>query len=311
MKKSPLLKYALHIAVFAGVVIAATRYINGDDFWRALQRFDWMYAPLILALALSYLLVKGWRFVAMLRELTDTSRWLLLRGYIAAQACTLLPGGIAARAGILEQARVPIADSAAAVAVSSLSDQIVLIAVALISALWFDAARKPVLFLLAGLTALSIVLGIEATRTWLLGVVEKILGRFHLLDKWRDFLQSLRQVTTLPVLLAGIANTVLAFALMVEALDIAVRGVGAAVPYSTLLLAFALPAFLGRISAMPGGIGVTEAGMIGILDAAPGVTLDQAAAAVILFRVGTVLFTALVGGLVYFFGWRTAPEVVS
>src|SRR5215208_3412944 len=88
--------------------------------------------------------------------------------------------------------------------------------------------------------------------------------------------------------------------------DLAARGAGARVPYATLLLAFTLPTMLGRISAMPGGVGVTEAGMVGILDAAPGVTVSQAAAAAVIFRVGTVLFAALLGAVVYFFGWRGA-----
>ncbi len=103
-------------------------------------------------------------------------------------------------------------------------------------------------------------------------------------------------------------NSALAFALMVEALDLAARGVGADVSYLTLMLAFTLPTMLGRISAMPGGVGVTEAGMVGILDAAPGVSIDQAAAATAVFRVGTVLFAALLGGLVYVLGWRGTRE---
>jgi uncharacterized membrane protein YbhN (UPF0104 family) len=110
------------------------------------------------------------------------------------------------------------------------------------------------------------------------------------------------------VVLGGVANAALAFALYVIALDLAMRGVGAKVPYATLLLAFTLPTMLGRISAMPGGVGVTETGMIGILNHAPGVSLDQAAAAVTVFRLGTVLFAAVFGGFVYLVGWRGPPR---
>ncbi len=110
------------------------------------------------------------------------------------------------------------------------------------------------------------------------------------------------------VLLGAVANAAIAVALMVVALDLTLRGLGAKVGYATELLAFTLPSLLGRISAMPGGVGVTEAGMVGVLDAAPGVPLNQAAAAVVLFRIGTILFAAVVGGIVYFFGWRGAAE---
>ena len=131
--------------------------------------------------------------------------------------------------------------------------------------------------------------------------MEAILGRFKLLDHWQKFTQSLRDVTTPQILISGMVNTAFAFMFMFGALYLALRGVGAGnVPPATLVLAFALPTMLGRISALPGGVGVTEAGMVGIL--------DQAAAAVTVFRLGTVLFAALVGGLVYLFGWRGAKE---
>jgi len=308
MKKTRYLNGILHVAVLAGLIYAGTKYINGDECWRAVRRFNWAYAPLILSLTTAYVLVKGWRFVFLLREFSDINRWVVLRGYVAAQAATLLPGGIAARAGIMEQIGVPLANSGAAVAHSSLADQAVLIACALVSALWFDAARKPALLLLTGLIVLSLLLGIEATRTWLKSIVEWILHRLRLVNLWHDFIESMKQVTTPYNILAGLGNAALAFALMVVALDLCVRGVGAHASYPTLLLAFTLPSLLGRISAMPGGVGVTEAGMVGILDSHPHITLDQAAAAVIIFRIGTVLFAAILGAVVYFFGWRGAAE---
>jgi uncharacterized protein (TIRG00374 family) len=113
-------------------------------------------------------------------------------------------------------------------------------------------------------------------------------GKVRLLDHWRRFLDSIQQVSTLTILLGSLGNSVLAFAFMVEALELCVRGVGAEIPFATLLLAFTLPTMLGRISAMPGGLGVTEAGMVGILDAASGVTIDQAAAAAVIFRCASI-----------------------
>ena len=311
MKKLKVLKYALHVAVLLGLAVAATKYINGGEFWKAIHRFNWLHAPLILALSVAYVVVKGWRFVFLLRQLTNANRWVVLRAYIAGQACTLLPGGIAARAALLEQVNVPIADSAAAIALSSLSDQVLLIICSLLAALWFEAARKPVLILLSGLLVLSLLLGAQATRMWLLRVVEKLLGTLHLLDYWKGFLDSMKQLATVPILLGGLGNTALSFMLMVWALDLSVRGVGAQASPLTLLLAFTLPSLLGRISAMPGGVGVTEAGMVGILDAAPNVTLDQAAAAVTIFRIGTTLFAAIFGGLVYFLSWRPTADAAQ
>lgn len=308
MKKPKYFNYILHAAVLAGLVFAGVKYINGDAFWDAVQRFDWVYAPFVLGLTTAYVLVKAWRFAFQIRQVTNASRSVVMRGYVAAQAATLLPGGIAARAAILEQANIPVEKSAAAIALSSASDQVVLIGCALVSAIWFDAARKPVFAFLAMLTVLSVVLGIEATRTWFIGVVERLLGKFNLLHHWRHFLESLRTMATPSALLGAVVNAALAAALMVVALDLTLRGLQAHVDYPTQLLAFTLPSLLGRVSALPGGVGVTEAGMVGILNAAPAITREQAAAAVMLFRVGTIVWGAVLGGAVYLFGWRGREE---
>jgi uncharacterized protein (TIRG00374 family) len=302
------LQYVLHAAVLGGLVYAGMKYIDGARFTDALSRFDWYYAPIICLLGLASVLVKGWRFTRMMRELENASRSMLLRVYLAGQACTLLPGGGAARVGMLKQAGIPAAETAAPLAMSSLTDQAMFILCALLAALWFESARRPVLYLLSGLIAVSLILGLEATRTWLLRLIDRLMGHFQWREHWREFLQSLKQVASPPLLIGSLANTAVAFLLLLTALHLAVRGVSADVPYTTLLLAFALPTMLGRISAMPGGVGVTEAGMIGILDQTPGVSLDQAAAAVTIFRLGTVFFSALVGGLVYLFGWRGTKE---
>lgn len=297
-------QYVLHALVLVGIGFAGMKYINGDLFWDAVHRFRWTYAPLILGLTLLYVLVKGLRFVRQLRELVPARRSVILRAYVAGQACTLLPAGSTVRAGLLEQVGVPLHDSAASIAVSSLSDQAVLLFCALLSALWFEAARGPAMWILTGLSVLSVLLGLEATRTWLLSVIEAILGKIQLLSLWHRFLESMGEISSFSLWLGSVANAAGAFALMVLALRFAVQGVGADIPFSVLLLAFTLPTFLGRISAMPAGVGVTEAGMIGILDAAPNVTADQAAAATLIFRIGTVVFAAMMGGLVYLFAWR-------
>lgn len=308
MKNLKWLQYALHAAVLGGLVFAGMKYIDGGQFTRALSRFDWRYAPIICLLGLASVLIKGWRFTRMMRELENVSRAMLLRVYMAGQACTLLPGGGTVRVGMLKQVGIPASETAAPLAMSSITDQVMFIICALIAALWFESARRPVLYLLSGLIVVSVVLGVEASRTWLLQLIDRLMGRFQWREHWTEFLESLKQIATPPLLLGSLANTAVAFVFLLAALHLAVRGVSAEVPYTTLLLAFALPTMLGRISAMPGGVGVTEAGMIGILDHTPGVTLDQAAAAVTVFRLGTVFFSALVGGIVYLFGWRGEKE---
>jgi hypothetical protein len=218
MKKLPLLKYGLHLLVIAGLVVAGMKYVNGDEFWKAIHRFNWWLAPLILSLTVVYLVVKGWRFVTLIRLFSDVPRPLILRAYIAGQAPALLPGGIAARAAFLEQVGIPMQKSGAAVAMSSMSDQFVLFSAAMLSALWFESARKPVLILLAVLITISVLLGIEASRHWLMGVIEKVLGKLHLEKYWEGFCGSLKNMSSLPMLLGSVLNAAVAFYMFVAAL---------------------------------------------------------------------------------------------
>jgi uncharacterized protein (TIRG00374 family) len=304
VKAKTLLKYALHLAVLIGLGVAGAKYINGPEFWKAVNAFDWRYAPLICLLGIGSVVIKAWRFATLLRRVKDVKRTTTMVAYTAGQSATLLPGGIAARAAMLEQIGIEAAESSPAVALSSISDQLGFIVVSLFCAAWFESARKPVLILIGVLAIISILLGIEAVRTWLLGVIEKILGKFKLLEAWREFKESMAQTLSWEVVATGVMNTLMSFSLLIAALWFAMKGVGGSVPVLTVMLAFALPTMLGRISALPGGVGVTEFGMTGILNAAPGITLNQAAAAVLIFRLGTVVFTALVGGALYWFAWR-------
>jgi uncharacterized protein (TIRG00374 family) len=223
---------------------------------------------------------------------------------MAGQSATLLPGGIAARAGLLEQVGVKPAKSGPAILLSSLTDQAMFIITSIIAALFFESARKPVLIVLGFLIALSILLGIEATRCWLLNTIEAILGKLKLGKFWNGFKESMECTLSWELVLKGLASTAVSFAMLVLALYLCCRGVGAEIWAMTILLAFSLPTMLGRISALPAGVGVTEVGMVAIIDAAPNVTLNQAAAAVAVFRVSTILATALFGGLLYLFNWK-------
>lgn len=299
-----LLKYLLHIAVLGGVVWAGMKTIDGEQFTKALHQFDWIYAPFIALLGIGSMLVKSWRFATLLKEVNEISRSVAMKAYVAGQSMTLLPGGIAARSGLLQQVGVPVEKSSPAVAMSSMTDQLGFLLCGIVASFYFEPARKPVLILLAVLSVIALVLGVEATRMWLVQLVEKLLGRFNLADKWQGFVESMGQTISWRVMGEGVLNTLVSFAFLVFALHLCMKGVGHDVPPLTLLLAFAIPTMLGRISALPGGVGLTEVGMVGVLDRSPGVTLDQAAAAVLVFRLATVLVNALVGAILYFFGWR-------
>lgn len=126
------LKYGLHLAILLGVIYAAVKYLNGEEIWNALKSFNYIFAPFILLLSTGYLLLKAWRFVLLMEPFDGDLFWIVtFKAYVAGQAATLLPGGIAARAGLMKQVDVPVAQSSVPVVFSSAIDQVIFIIVGL------------------------------------------------------------------------------------------------------------------------------------------------------------------------------------
>jgi uncharacterized protein (TIRG00374 family) len=308
IKGGSALKYLLHAAILIGVGMAAARYLDRDQLLASLQRFDYIYLPLILGASTVYIFLKGWRFVVLMRPVTDVPWGTMVRGYIAGTPATLLPGGVAVRAGLMSQAGVPLEKSAGPVAYSSILDQVIFLLGLFVAAFWVDAARTPALSFLGLLVLFGILLLIPQFRRWLGRAAEWGAKKFNFLERWQQFLSALAQVSAPQVLLVGLFFTLAGLVLQIVMLDLSLRAFGVTLPYPTLFLAYILPAMLGRLSAVPAGVGLTEASMVGFLAASAGTDIELLTAATVIFRLGSVMFDALLGALVYFFFWGGEKE---
>lgn len=302
------LKYVLHAVILIGLIIAAVKYINGEEVLQALRSYNYSFAPVLLGLSAVYLALKAWRFIQLMRPVSDVPGNVMFRGYVAGTAATLVPGGVAARAGLMNQAGISVAKSGMPVALSSILDQVGFVGSALLAAIWFENVRVPVLILLGVILVLGVVFAFPAPRRWLGNVAAAIARRFNFADQWKNFLQHGREVINVRTILIAFAITVLGLVVQVIILDFSLRGFGFNVSYATLFFAYIVPTMLGRLSALPAGVGVTEASMVGFLSSSAGVDPDTGLAAAAIFRIATVFFQALLGALVYFFAWRGDKE---
>ena len=306
--KGKYLKYILHVVVLVGLILAAVKYINGEEVLQALRSYNYAFAPVLLILSVLYLAMKAWRFIRLMRPVSDVAGNVLFRGYVAGTAATLVPGGVAVRAGLMNQAGVSVAKSGMPVALSSILDQVAFIGSALVAAFWFESVRVPMLIVLGILVLLTVIFLFPAPRRWLGNVAAAIARRFKVAEQWENFLQHGREVINARTILVALAITVAGLLVQVIILDFSLRGFGFNVSYATLFFAYIVPTMLGRLSALPAGVGVTEASMVGFLSSSAGVDPDTGLAATAIFRIATVFFQALLGGLVYFFAWRGEKE---
>ena len=164
------------------------------------------------------------------------------------------------------------------------------------------------LIVLGILVLLTVIFFFPAPRRWLGNVAAAIARRFKVAEQWENFLQHGREVINARTILVALAITVAGLLVQVIILDFSLRGFGFNVSYATLFFAYIVPTMLGRLSALPAGVGVTEASMVGFLSSSAGVDPDTGLAATAIFRIATVFFQALLGGLVYFFAWKGENE---
>jgi uncharacterized protein (TIRG00374 family) len=301
--KRKYVKYILHVAVIAGLIVAAVNYLNGEAVINALTSFDYAYAPFMVLLSAAVLLVKGLRFVPLMRPLTDLGRAVLTRGYVAGQPATLVPGGVAARMGIMHQVGVPISESTIAVAFAGLIDYATYILGTVIAAIFFEEARRPALVALAILGGVAFLIYLPPTRNLFGRASDWIADQLNAMEKWRAFQGAFDDIASPGVLAPSLGLSALAILMDVVILYLTLRGANAPVPLPLVFLSYMLSMMLGILSPLPGGLGAVEAGMVGVLVSGGRVGADVGAAVVAIFRVATIVVRGLLGAIVYACCW--------
>lgn len=307
--KSKYLQYALHIAILGGLVYAFVKYVNGQEVLKALQAFDYGLLPFMLGLVLLYFAGKAARFVLLMSPFAgELPKKVTAKAYVAGQAATLLPGGIAARAGLMKQAGVPVAESSLPVAFSSGYDQLIFLGGGLVAAMFYPAARLPVMIISGVLLVASATLFYGPTRAFFARQAERLAARFEKENEWQHFLDALPQMLDRKIIAGSLALTLVAFGAQIGTLALTLRGLALDVPVPTIFLAYIVPTMLGRLVPVPGGVGVTEGSMVTFLTETAGVNTDTTVAAVVIFRLAVVVFPALLGAVVYYLFWEGDEE---
>lgn len=290
-------RFAFAALTLVGLVWAGYKYLDINAMMKAWERFSWSALSWLLILPAFYLGFKSLRFVRLLAPLSDAPKSDVMAGYAASQAASLLPGGVAMRAAMMLRLGVPLEKSSGPVLANSASDQFFLLSVGLVLCYYYEDLRTSAFVLTTLLLILSAFLYFETTRNLLKGALLKVGSKFNQTERVEAFLASFRELCDWRLfgwvmLWTTLANLVsmIALCLIVASLDFPVE------PWP-LAAAFVVPNLLGRLSPLPAGAGVVEAGMIGFMAAQTSMSYDQAAVVTVLFRVVDILLPAFYGGL--------------
>lgn len=285
------------VAIYAGMSIWA----DAGRVGAALVAFGWGAAAVALALAAANYLVRWVRWEYYLRVLQiAVPRGDSFLVFLAGFALTVTPGklGEAVKSFLLRDAHaVPIARSAPIVVAERMTDLAGLLVLAMVGAFTFDVDRR---FLVAGgalVLAGLMVASIEPLARVALALCARLPGLGHRAPRLDEFYRStaalLRPAPLAVALVLSVASwffECLGFWVIVHGFE------GAGVTLRAATFIYATMTIAGALSFLPGGLGVTEAGMLTLLGTlGTGLARGPATAATFVTRVCTLWFAVAVG----------------
>ncbi len=301
-------KLLVGIALGGLLYLLLVVYSGWSDLSDALSSFSWRLFPLLLALAFANYVFRFLKWDFYLRTLAiplpkKDSFIIFLSGLIM----TISPGKIGEllKTVLLKQAnRTPIATSAPIIIAERLTDFVALVVISLAGLITFTVDESSIAVLAAVVIVLGAFIGLIGSRRvslWLIGLLEKISFLSKIGHKLREAYESTyRLVRFFPLLVATIWSVAAWFC---ECLGFWIT-LTAFTAHPNLLAAafiYALGTIVGVVS--PGGLGVTEGSMVGMLQSgalmgAAQLAKAPAAAATLIIRVATLWFAVLVGAVV-------------
>lgn len=285
------------IAVAAAIYLAGIWLADGPAVVGHLSRLPIGMVALALALPTIGFLVRFVRWDIFLRSLGHDLRPLNhLRVYMAGFALTTTPGKVGEnlRAMYLTAFGVPASDSVAAFVVERLGDVIAMLALCTL-----------VLGLLEGY-GWAVGLAVGLTVLVLAGLRHPALARAirargsgqGLSARWASSLaralESAGGLLSTRLLFGGVAVAVVAWSMEAITFSLLARQMGMEIPFLVGMGIFAVATLLGAVSFLPGGVGPTEAIMVGMLVVVGG-SVAAATAVTLVIRVFTLWWAVLLG----------------
>lgn len=304
---APRLGRQVVIATLIGVLVVAGMSIYGDarSLLANLQRYDWTFFLYGLALATANYAVRWvrWEYYLARLDVRGVPKMESARIFTAGFVMSITPGkvGEVFKSLLLHESRgVSIARTAPIVVAERLTDLLALVVLAAIGSLALDEGG----WVAAGGGAL--VLGVWAVCAWrplgelCLRLAARLPVVSKLVPRLREAYDALRLLVAPAPFAVATAMSVVSWFLECVSLWLIARGFPlgdgqAPIGWLESTFAYSVPTIAGAVAMMPGGLGVTEAGMTGVLERLAGMGTTVATATTLLVRFATLWWAVLLG----------------
>lgn len=303
---APKLGRQVVIATVIGVLVIAGMSIYGDAqaLLANLRRYDWSFFGYGLALATANYVVRWvrWEYYLARLGVTGVPKLESARIFTAGFVMSITPGkvGEVFKSLLLHESRgVSIARTAPIVVAERLTDLLALVVLAAIGSLALDEGG----WVAAGGGAL--VFGVWAVCAWrplgelCLRIAAKLPVVAKLVPRLREAYDALRVLVAPGPFAIATLMSVVSWFLECVSLWLIARGFplteGGDIGWLEATFAYSVPTIAGAVAMMPGGLGVTEAGMTGVLERLAGMGTSVATATTLLVRFATLWWAVVLG----------------
>jgi glycosyltransferase 2 family protein len=264
-------------------VLGLGLYADFGRLGEELGSFRWELFPLALALTTLNYLLRFWRWQRYLAQLAIEVPWgRSLTIFVGGLTMTISPAklGEVLKCGLLRRSfAVPVRRSAPVVLAERVTDATGVVVLALAGGAGTE--RWPLL--VAALVGVALVVVV---------VRGPFLGRFAILGEAPGAAAALLETRLLVAMTALSAVSWLCECL---AAYVCVRGLELDLSLADTIVVFSLGSLAGALSFLPGGLGVAETSMTGLIRVLGDVSRAAAAAATVLIRLATLWFAVALG----------------
>lgn len=286
------------LVFLALILVGDIRHVSG----RVLG-FHWAYYPLVLSLTLFNYILRffKWHFYLGQVGVRDFSLMSSARLFLAGFPLAVTPGkvGEALKGVWLErETGLPISKGISVVVAERVSDGLGVLALSTLGVIAYPRYWPAFAVVLGGLILMIILIQIRPAALWLLELGTRLPLLKRISSGLRDFYEGSYALFRPGALLIAVSIGTVSWLGEGIGFYFVLKGLGVPGGWDTLSIAVFILAFstvIGAVTALPGGLGASEASIAGMLAFLLNLTSDTAAAATLLIRFATLWFAVLLG----------------
>jgi uncharacterized protein (TIRG00374 family) len=296
------------------VTLILSIYADLDALLQAFRQFEWILLPIVLGLTLGnqFLRFLKWEYLLGKVEVDlplSTSFFIFGSGLIMIMTPGKL-GEVWKSWLVRDEQGTSISTTMPVIATERITDLLGVVAISLLGVIAFN--RSPIVLVLLTLPIIAgiIVLQYERVCYWILDRVEQVPFVGQRADSIRDLYDSSRTLLRPWPLGVTTGLSISSWGLECIGMWVVLQGFNAEVSIVAAAFVFAVASILGAVSLLPGGLGVTEGSMTGLL-LVFGVERAQAASTTVVIRAATLWFVAGLALAVYLYYRRQKSVTIQ